>query len=160
MAKKSKLFSDKEIQQMLKNRVNEIVEDVKEIGRLAIDEFYDKCDNTTYYDYRTNSFYNIVNDYEIKKTPNGYDIIFTYSSKNVTVGLWPRWGYNSNYSPAYEDSIHGDSSYFYGGKPEEAFRSGFIYGFHGGPHIKYGWTGTYKSRSPWDTIVATIDKLF
>lgn len=154
MAKKSKLFSEKEIQQILKNKVNEIVEDVKEIGRLAIDEFYDKWDNTTYYDYRTNSFYNIVNDYEVKKTPNGYNIIFTYSSKNVTVGPWPRWSYNDN-SP-----VHGDSSFFYGGKPEEAFRSGFIYGFHGGPNIKHGWAGTYKSRSPWDTIVATIDKLF
>lgn len=154
MAKKSKLLSDDKIRKMLKPRVDEIVKDVKEIGRLAIEEFYDKCTDTTYYDYRTESFYDIVNDYTIKEIPNGYKIVFTYSSKNVTVGPWPRWSYNNN-SP-----LHGSSSFFYGGKPEEAFRSGFVYGFHGGPNIKHGWAGTYKSRSPWDTIVSTVHKLF
>lgn len=138
---KSKYLTDEQIIAALQPLAEQVKLDMKMISKSAIAAFY--ADYRPLHGYvRTYGFYNLIKpNMRCKETIKGSTIslVFDFDSFDVQV------------------SQDGD--------PDWAFDSGFISGFHGGPHNMgnrtYSWTPVPKmKKSPWDIITDYVNRKY
>lgn len=125
-----KLFSQSEIQEMLKPIAEEIVDNVRAVVGAAINMFY--ADYSPHMYKRAFGFSNLANFwFDDVATPieNGYRLTFRFSADDVAVGSFSIFHH-------IKGSISGDEvEDVVEGSPEWAFDSGFVHGYHGGPNF-------------------------
>lgn len=129
MAKKGKLLDDKTIHEILKPYAYKAFKDLSNESHSAIEEFY--RDYKPHFYSRTYGMKNLFRP-EIKKTKQGYDVIFTYSVDYLTT--------------EHESD-------------EAVFDGSFVHGWHGG---RYAWGNIKRftprmKPSPWERIENFVD---
>lgn len=142
---KSKYLSDKDIEKILRPKIDEIKKGMINVTKSAISAFYSdyQPDENVYT--RTYSFHNLENldmRYKEKKIENGIEMTFVYSSWDIGVA----------------------SNIWKSSDPDWAFDADFVHGFHGGPRNigngVYSWSPVRKmSESPWDIILDYVESL-
>lgn len=125
------------IDEVLKNKAQEVVADIKMVTDKAISAFYADYTPITHKN-RKLDYHNVWGirrpyDYTITKLPsgNGYRVEFTYSSDFVT-------GHKN---------------------PDVVFNGPFMEGYHGGP-IRKGVPAPQMSPSPWEMILDYVNSKY
>ena len=133
-----KYISDQDIKELLKDAVEKIKSQMKQINTNAVQEFY-SAPHPSYN--RTGSFSTVVaHEPKEEYSDDGCLLTYRYSSSDVSVNPWlSPWGKE------------------YDGNPEIAFSTAFNEGYHGGPRpAKGGWSWANVTKT--DPIIELIER--